>query len=223
MLYVFALCGLIVFMVYWAITHSGPFQTSKIELYLQEVNLLAQTFERILNAPLLNVKSTSWPGFCIFCSIFQVPNNVYFTISVRLDSHSKRTASQVFSDRSLRPRKAATKRFSWKQNFLKFQETQSKTTNLSKIIAKYLQRSIYLVKLQTLNLQFCRRNELQCKYLLFGFCTFQEHLLQNRPQRNLEIQKFKTIQKFNVCYVVQGILLFIFSRYSSLICLTDRW
>ena len=41
MLYVFALCGLIVFMVYWAITHSGPFQTSKIELYLQEVNLLA--------------------------------------------------------------------------------------------------------------------------------------------------------------------------------------
>ena len=29
--FVFALCGLIVFMVYWATTYSEPFQTSKME------------------------------------------------------------------------------------------------------------------------------------------------------------------------------------------------
>ena len=33
MLCVFALCGLIVFKVYWAIAYSEPCQTSKIELF----------------------------------------------------------------------------------------------------------------------------------------------------------------------------------------------
>ena len=34
---VFTLCGLIVFMVYWAATHSEPFQTSKIEFFVKIV------------------------------------------------------------------------------------------------------------------------------------------------------------------------------------------
>ena len=35
--FVFALCGLIVFMVYWATTYSEPFQTSVIEFFMKLV------------------------------------------------------------------------------------------------------------------------------------------------------------------------------------------
>ena len=111
----------------------------------------------------------------------------------------------------LRPESAsATKRFSGKQKFVKIlRKSLQKTTNLSKNLEKYLQRSIFLVTLQTLNLQFYRKNELHCKYHLIGFRTFYEHLLQNKPQR-----KKVTVLKFNVCYVAQGILPFIFRLYT---------
>ena len=33
MWFVFALCGLIVFIIYWVIAHSEPFQTSTMELF----------------------------------------------------------------------------------------------------------------------------------------------------------------------------------------------
>ena len=51
-----------------------------------------------------------------------------------------------------------------------------------------------MVKLQALNLQFCRKNVLHCKYLLICLCMFYEPLLQNIPQR-----KRVTILKFTVC------------------------
>ena len=37
MWFVFALCGLIVFMVYWATTYSEPFQTSKMQFFVKIV------------------------------------------------------------------------------------------------------------------------------------------------------------------------------------------
>ena len=37
MWFVFALCSLIVFMIYWATTYSEPFQTSKMEFFVKIV------------------------------------------------------------------------------------------------------------------------------------------------------------------------------------------
>ena len=140
--FVFVLYGLIFFMVYWTEAYSEPCKTSKMQLYsenrlgVKAVNLkktLSQTFDKILNRPLLNINCLTR-----FCYIFQhtlcLKEHVYCAISVQLDLNLKCYASQVCTIvysteyilntfRTLQRLAAATKMCSGKQKVLSFRET----------------------------------------------------------------------------------------------------
>ena len=141
--FVFALCDLIVFMVYWATTYSKHFQTSKKEFFVK-------MFTRMRSPPCLDVvkrseyasaefKVNCLAMFCYIyvavCFMFEITCIFCHFSTIRFPF--KTLASKAFLDRSLRyciytvtfrdinilrtlkRLAAATKRFSGKHKFVK--------------------------------------------------------------------------------------------------------
>ena len=94
MWFVFALYGLMVFMVYWKEGYSESCQTSNTELLKKEVNeLKVLTFglRRLIGFQYTSTeyKVTCWARFgYVFQNTFCLKNHVYFAITVELDFHS---------------------------------------------------------------------------------------------------------------------------------------